>query len=150
MASVWNPTEGVYGHDVIAKFDGRSYRVKPGDIVRKLSSLAAKSMQRDFEGFGLVALEDEAGPAEKEAKRVQGLTALYEASWQELLNWLSHTDEQRNRGVSVIGENRRVKQLKRIIATLEEALELEQRMNPEVYEQLKNSKSAPSKKKATA
>jgi len=134
---LWNPTK----ESIEFKYDMRTFIMLPGTMLNVSDQMMTNCM-RDFAHLGVVSLRDDASQDEKEKQRLSGNNAILDFYWQQLLDWNSHSDDKRNNGQSIVGEPRRVKDLKRKIAALEESLGLEKRMSPEIYAEINAANNA--------
>lgn len=86
--------------------------------------------------YGFIDLPSECTEEQKAQRWQQALTNYYEFCWQQLLDWQSWMDDRRKQGNSVLGLPKRMRELQREVVRLEELLGLDQRMAPEVYDEI--------------
>ena len=129
---LWNPTD----KKIELKYDGQTIVLEPDQMI-DVTEQAANDCYRDYSHLGIVVIRDGDDP---KSKKRESYLAIYECLFRQLKNWNSFKDDVKNGGRTIIGEYRRVTQIKREMVSIEELLDLEPRLDAEFYEALEKEK----------
>lgn len=131
---LWNPRK----EDVEMKFDAKVYKIPAGQILKARANVA-RALLQDYSIYGIVEIQSTESE-HLEEKRIEGLTRFYNFLFFQLDNFINWMSEQRSQGRNVLDEPLRVKELKVLIADLEDELQLPRRLNPVVYEEIEKDR----------
>lgn len=135
MIFLWNPTE----YDIEMRFDGRVYSI-PSKKFLKVRDRVANCLLQDYSHQGIVQISDPHDDQERASKEAYGLFHLYQFLMNQLHSWVDWMSDQRRNGRGIIGEPIRVKELKVLIADLEDRLSLPRQLGFEVYEEIEEDR----------
>lgn len=134
IVQIWNPTD----QKIEFGYDAKTIILEPNEML-DVTEQAAKDVHTDNKHKGLVVIRRGDSP---EQKKKESKLAIYECLFKQLKLRNSYKDEQRNDGKTLIGEFSRITQIKREMSDIEDALELEKRLDTEFYKKYEREKEA--------